>query len=92
MSRSYEMEAPGPNCSDYFLPTTDRTISLCRADTLAVLTGQSRISDDAAKAFTGASIVRQIKPGDAVTEDLRRERVTIETDPVTGKIVRAFCG
>ncbi|MGN6192402.1 MAG: I78 family peptidase inhibitor [Rhodanobacteraceae bacterium] len=46
---------------------------------------------DAAR-LTGATIVRQIKPGQGVTMDYRRERVTIETDSKTRKIVRAFCG
>lgn len=42
--------------------------------------------------LTGATIVRQIKPGNPVTMDFRQERVTIETDEKTGKIVRASCG
>lgn len=73
------------------MPGSDQTVSLCREQCLAVLTGQMRINDGAAKQFTGASIVRQIKLGDPVTEDLR-EQVTIETDPSTGRIVRAWCG
>jgi hypothetical protein len=59
------------------------------ADSLA---GKNRISNRRAKRLTGATIVRQIKPGQGVTMDYRRERVTIETDPKTRKIVRAFCG
>lgn len=42
--------------------------------------------------MTGATIVRQIAPGQGATMDYRQERVTIETDPKTGKIIRAFCG
>jgi hypothetical protein len=42
--------------------------------------------------LTGATIVRQVKPGDPVTMDFRQERITIETDPDTGKIIRAYCG
>ncbi|WP_245298469.1 I78 family peptidase inhibitor [Sinorhizobium sp. A49] len=42
--------------------------------------------------MTGATFVRQLKPGDPATMDFRQERVTIETDPATGKIVRAMCG
>jgi hypothetical protein len=66
--------------------------SLCRQDAAAALTGKNRISDADARQATGASIVRQIQPGQGVTMDYRRERVTIETDPNTGKIVRASCG
>lgn len=67
-------------------------LGICRQDAAQVLAGRDRITDDEAKRSTGATIVRQIKPGDPVTMDLRRERVTIETDAATGKIVRAFCG
>lgn len=65
---------------------------LCRENVVGTLVGQTRINDGAASQFTGASTVRQIRPGDAVTEDFRPERVTIETDPDTGRITRAFCG
>ncbi|MGE4323306.1 MAG: I78 family peptidase inhibitor [Sphingobium sp.] len=92
MSRRYEMESPGPDCTDYFLPGPDSSVGLCRKSAVSALVGQSRINDRAATEFTGAGIVRQIRPGDAVTEDSRRERVTIETDPASGKIVRAWCG
>jgi hypothetical protein len=64
----------------------------CRQDGAAALTGKNRISDTDARQATGASIVRQIQPGQPVTMDYRRERVTIETDPASGKIVRAYCG
>ncbi|MGX5736194.1 I78 family peptidase inhibitor [Bosea thiooxidans] len=64
----------------------------CRRDAAEALTGKPRIDDAQAMQLTGASIVRQIKPGQGVTMDYRPERVTIETDPKTGKILRAFCG
>jgi len=51
-----------------------------------------RLTDDEAMQRTGASIVRQIAPGQGVTMDYRQNRVTVETDPRTGKIVRAACG
>ncbi|WP_225906388.1 I78 family peptidase inhibitor [Ensifer canadensis] len=56
------------------------------------MAGKDRISDEDAKQITGATIVRQLQPGDPATMDFRQERVTIETDPATGKIVRAMCG
>ena len=65
---------------------------LCRADAAEQLAGQARISDAEAQQGSGATIGRQIRPGQAVTMDYRRERVTIETDPKTGKIVWAYCG
>ena len=64
----------------------------CKRDAAEALAGKDRVTDDQAKQITGASIVRQITPGQGVTMDYRAERVTIETDPATGKIVRAFCG
>ena len=64
----------------------------CRPESAQALAGRDQVSDDEAKALTGATLVRQLKPGDAATADYRRERVTIETDPTTGKIVRASCG
>lgn len=71
---------------------TAPTPAACNRDAAAGLTGKGRLTDDQAKQITGASIVRQITPGQGVTMDYRAERVTIETDPQTGKIVRAFCG
>ena len=68
------------------------TAGVCQRDAAATLAGKTRMTDDQARQATGASIVRQIGPGQVVTMDYRRERVTIETDPKTGKIVRAFCG
>ena len=64
----------------------------CKPDAALALTGKAAISDAEAMQLTGATIVRQIKPGDAVTMDFRKERVTVETDPKTGKITRAMCG
>jgi|UPI000687DD26 hypothetical protein len=65
---------------------------ICRRDAAEALTGKKRITNAQAKRITGASIVRQIKPGQPVTMDYRQERVTIETDPKTGRIIRAYCG
>lgn len=65
---------------------------VCDRSPAEALTGRGQITDAQAKRLTGATMVRQIRPGDPVTMDFRRERVTIETDPKTGRIVRAFCG
>lgn len=65
---------------------------LCREDAAETLAGKGRIDDAEAQQATGATVVRQIRPGQGVTMDYRQERVTIETDPKTGKIVRAYCG
>lgn len=64
----------------------------CRRDAAESLAGKPRIDDAQAMQITGASLVRQVKPGQPVTMDYREERVTIETDPKTGRILRAFCG
>ncbi len=65
---------------------------ICRRDAADALIGRKRVSDAEARRLTGASIVRQIKPGQGVTMDYRQERVTIETNPKNRKIIRAFCG
>ncbi|MDO8978986.1 MAG: I78 family peptidase inhibitor [Afipia sp.] len=65
---------------------------ICRRDAAEALAGKKRITNAQARRITGASIVRQVRPGQAVTMDYRRERVTIETDPKIGRIVRAYCG
>lgn len=70
----------------------NNTSGICRREAAEALAGKARIDDAQAMQMTGASLVRQIKPGEGVTMDYRQERVTIETDPKTGKILRAFCG
>lgn len=65
---------------------------LCRRDAAEALVGKSRIGDAEARELTGASLVRQIRPGQGVTMDFRQERVTIETDPKSSRILRAYCG
>lgn len=64
----------------------------CREEAAEGLAGKRRVSDAEARQATGATIVRQIRPGQGVTMDYRRERVTIDTDPKTGRIIRASCG
>lgn len=66
--------------------------NVCRPDAAEALVGMNRLTDEQAMQRTGATIVRQIAPGQGVTMDYRQERVTIETDPRTGKITRAACG
>lgn len=68
------------------------TSAICDRSAAESLAGKARIADDEVMRLTGATIVRQHKPGDPATMDFRQERVTVETDPATGKIVRAFCG
>ncbi|WP_429133751.1 I78 family peptidase inhibitor [Ensifer sp. 4252] len=72
--------------------TAPQAAGPCKPEVAETLPGKDRISDEDAKRITGATIVRQLKPGDPATMDFRQERVTIETDPATGKIVRAMCG
>ncbi|MBP0580260.1 hypothetical protein J8I29_13130 [Labrys sp. LIt4] len=64
----------------------------CVAEAAQRLVGQPKPTDDEARKLTGAPIVRQIKPGQAVTFDFRQDRVTITTNPATGRVVSAGCG
>lgn len=66
--------------------------SACIEDEAEALAGKARIGDAEAQQATGATIVRQIRPGQGVTMDYRPERVTIETNSKTGRIIRAYCG
>lgn len=65
---------------------------ICNAAAAQRLIGKARPSVAAAMRLTGATLVRQIGPGDAVTHDLRDNRVTIETDPTSGRVINATCG
>ena len=73
-------------------PGDSAAAGICRGEAAEALTGIDRLTDAQTRQMTGATIVRQIAPGQGVTMDYRQERVTIETDPKTGKIIRAFCG
>jgi hypothetical protein len=64
----------------------------CDPTAAQALAGKPRLTDEEAMRLTGANIVRQIKPDQSVTHDFRENRVTIETDPATGRIVRGTCG
>jgi len=73
-------------------PIAEASEGTCKPEAAQALVGRDRVTDEQAKQLTGATIVRQVKPGDPVTMDFREDRVTIETDADTGKIVRATCG
>ena len=77
--------------------TTGRTAQppasgICDATAAQRLVGESKPADADAARLTGAAIVRQIAPGDPVTQDFRDNRVTIETDSASGRVVGARCG
>jgi hypothetical protein len=65
-----------------------------RCDRAAVraLVGQPKLTAEKAKQRTGAIIVRQIEPGQRVSQDFRDNRVTLESDPVSGRVITATCG
>lgn len=65
---------------------------ICNGDAAQRFAGQARPTDADAMRLTGATIVRQIAPGDPVHQNYTDARVTIETDPTTGRVVRASCG
>lgn len=64
----------------------------CDAAAARTLIGKSKPTDEDAEHRTGARIVRHIAPGQPVTHDYRRDRVTVETDPTSGRVVGATCG
>jgi hypothetical protein len=65
---------------------------LCKDEAAQAMVGKPKPTDEEAKRLTGAKVVRQVAPGDPVTMDFQQDRVTIETDPSSGLVVRASCG
>lgn len=65
---------------------------VCDRAAADALGGKADMPDDQVKKLTGATMIRRIAPGAPVTMDFRQERITIEVDAKTSKIVRAFCG
>lgn len=63
----------------------------CKAEAAQALVGKPKPTDEEAMRLTNAKTVRQITPGQMVTQDFREDRVTIETDPATGRVVSARC-
>jgi hypothetical protein len=72
--------------------TSKVTSGRCDAAAAQTLIGKSKPTDEEARRITGATIARQIAPGQPVTHDYRAARVTLETDSASGRVVRATCG
>ncbi len=64
----------------------------CNPDAAQSLVGKPKPTEAEAMRITNSKTVRQIAPGQMVTQDFREDRVTIETDPKTGRVVGARCG
>ncbi|MBB4440022.1 MULTISPECIES: I78 family peptidase inhibitor [Rhizobium] len=64
----------------------------CDAAAAQTLIGKPKPTDEEARRTTGATIARQIAPDQPVTHDYRADRITIETDPASGRVLRATCG
>ncbi|NKL67237.1 I78 family peptidase inhibitor (plasmid) [Rhizobium beringeri] len=72
--------------------TAQVTSGRCDAAAAQTLIGRPKPTDEEARRITGAIIARQIAPGQPVTHDYRPDRVTLETDSASGRVVRASCG
>ncbi|MBY5460676.1 hypothetical protein ELH21_27680 (plasmid) [Rhizobium leguminosarum] len=72
--------------------TAQVTSGRCDAVAAQTLIGRPKPTDEEARRITGAIIARQIAPGQPVTHDYRADRVTLETDSASGRVVRASCG
>ncbi|KAF5881204.1 MULTISPECIES: I78 family peptidase inhibitor [Rhizobium] len=79
------------SCSADTASTTPRK-GPCNADAAQSLIGKPKPTDVEAMRITNSKTVRQIEPGQMVTHDFREDRVTIETDPASGRVVGARCG
>lgn len=78
------------SCSDDVVSTQPK--NSCDANAAQGLIGKPKPTDTEAMRLTNAKIVRQIEPGQMVTYDYREDRVTVETDPASGRVVGARCG
>ncbi|WP_246780578.1 I78 family peptidase inhibitor [Rhizobium sp. AQ_MP] len=72
--------------------STSMAAGQCKSEAAQGLVGKQKPTDAEAMQLTGSKTVRQIQPGDMVTQDFREDRLTIETDPASSIVVRATCG
>lgn len=79
-------------CTQAPAPTVTAKTGICDPGAAKRLVGRPSITDDEAKRLTGAGSVRQIEPGQPVIQNYSNTRLTIETDPATGRITAASCG
>lgn len=79
-------------CTQVPAPTATTEAGICNPDAARRIVGRPGITDNEAKRVTGAGSVRQIAPGQPVIQNYSNTRLTIETDPVTGRITAASCG
>ncbi|WP_262294609.1 I78 family peptidase inhibitor [Phyllobacterium zundukense] len=68
-----------------------RSVDQCNPIAAQTLVGRSGVMDSEAKVITGAVTIRRISPGDMVTQDFRKDRLTMEVDS-HGIVMRAVCG
>jgi hypothetical protein len=64
----------------------------CNAEAAQSLVGKPKPTNARAMQLTNAKTVRQIEPGQMVTQDFQEDRVTIETGTVSGLVIAARCG
>jgi len=65
---------------------------LCNAEAAQSLVDKPKPTDAQAMQLTNAKTVRQIEPGQMVTQDFQEDSVTIEADTVSGLVIAARCG
>ena len=74
-------------------PTTNQPAAgKCVAEAAQALVGSQGLSNAQIMQRTGASEVRHLRPNDAATMDYRDMRISVVTNPVTQKVIRASCG
>ncbi|MFP3546957.1 I78 family peptidase inhibitor [Rhizobium sp. SIMBA_035] len=64
----------------------------CNDSAARSLVGGTKPTGAEAMQLTNAKTLREIEAGQIVTHDYREDRVTIETDPGSGRVVSARCG
>lgn len=71
--------------------TNGGSVDRCNPIAAQTLVGRSGVMESGAKSVTGAVTVRRISPGDMVTQDFQKDRLTMEVDG-HGIVMRAVCG
>jgi Peptidase inhibitor I78 family len=73
-------------------PVQTSPVGSCKEAAAQSLVGQVRPTEAEVMQVTNATSVRLIGPGEMTTLDHREDRVTIEADPSSGRVIAARCG
>ncbi|WP_333724259.1 MULTISPECIES: hypothetical protein [unclassified Acinetobacter] len=93
-SKQVQAQPPEKKVKPPVLGTSNEWDSSFDCDPIKVrnLIGKTGLTEKQVLSMTNARIYRSAYPGEALTEDLRPDRVTVVIDPKTKRIVVSACG